>query len=66
MKAQKEQLSQLARKVHTSQAEQDTAEAQLLQKERSAAQQVSIADHLAANYAFTCLFAKSSALVAAD
>ena len=58
MKAQKEQLAQLARKVHTSQAQQDTAEAQLLQQERSAAQQVSTAGRLAVGYFFTRLFHK--------
>lgn len=40
IKAQKEQLAQLACKVRTGQEEQDTTEAQLLQKERSAAKQV--------------------------
>ena len=40
IKAQKEQLAQLACKVRAGQEEQDTTEAQLLQKERSAAKQV--------------------------
>lgn len=40
MKAQKEQLAQLGRKVKASQAEQDSTEAELLQKERRAAEQV--------------------------
>lgn len=65
MKAQKEQLAQLGKKVSASRAEQDTAEAQLLQKERSAAKQVGTGIHLTVRSALPihrCVFRPITAL----